>query len=221
MSHVADLTLRDTPLLDKTVTTAPNATYTIENWQYVPVSDQRFQCLFFGWMTGSTHEKFERALTVDDTVETYQPIANVGSRRAYYIESDHIPDEYPCIFALLREYTILELDSERDSSGLHITALFPSQDAVQAVLRRVNSIGNLHINSLSAEGWSESERTTLTEKQRNAIQLADQHGYFENPSQITLDELAEACDITPQTLSKHIRVGVKKLVEENLSNPSP
>jgi predicted DNA binding protein len=46
------------------------------------------------------------------------------------------------------------------------------------------------------------------------IRLALDRGYFESPSEVTLAELATDLDITAQTLSRHIRSGVRKLVED-------
>ncbi|WP_407661663.1 helix-turn-helix domain-containing protein [Haladaptatus caseinilyticus] len=48
-----------------------------------------------------------------------------------------------------------------------------------------------------------------TEKQRDALLSALQHGYFQTPRQVTLSELAEVFDIGLQSLSDLIRSGIK------------
>jgi len=56
----------------------------------------------------------------------------------------------------------------------------------------------------------------LTEKQREALILAFERGYFESPRETTLQEVADELDITQQSLSSRLRRGNRRLIEEAL-----
>ena len=56
----------------------------------------------------------------------------------------------------------------------------------------------------------------LTEKQRDALILAFERGYFDSPRETTLQEIADELGITQQSLSSRLRRGNRRLVEEAL-----
>lgn len=53
----------------------------------------------------------------------------------------------------------------------------------------------------------------LTDQQREAVMLAFDRGYFETPSEASLEELGGELGISQQAVSKRVRSGVRKLVE--------
>ena len=59
-------------------------------------------------------------------------------------------------------------------------------------------------------------RPELTEKQREALILAFERGYFDSPRETTLREIADELDITQQSLSSRLRRGNRRLIEEAL-----
>ena len=56
----------------------------------------------------------------------------------------------------------------------------------------------------------------LTEKQREALILAFEHGYFDSPRASTLQEIADELGITQQSLSSRLRRGNRRLIEQAL-----
>jgi len=56
----------------------------------------------------------------------------------------------------------------------------------------------------------------LTEKQREALILAFEYGYFESPRASTLQEIADELGITQQSLSSRLRRGNRRLIEKAL-----
>ena len=56
----------------------------------------------------------------------------------------------------------------------------------------------------------------LTEKQREALILALEHGYFDSPRASTLQEIADELGITQQSLSSRLRRGNRRLIEQAL-----
>jgi predicted DNA binding protein len=59
-------------------------------------------------------------------------------------------------------------------------------------------------------------RFGLSQEQREALVLALRRGYFETPSEVGLDELAEELDITRQALSNRIRRGNRNVLRKVL-----
>lgn len=55
---------------------------------------------------------------------------------------------------------------------------------------------------------SSTERMEVTEKQLEILELAYERGYFEVPREVTVTELAEDLDISPQAASKRLRRGL-------------
>ena len=56
----------------------------------------------------------------------------------------------------------------------------------------------------------------LTKKQREALILAFQRGYFDSPRETTLEEVADELGITQQSLSSRLRRGSRRLIEKAL-----
>lgn len=62
----------------------------------------------------------------------------------------------------------------------------------------------------------EPSRDGLTDRQREALTLAVSRGYYENPRQVTTEELAEALGISQPSLSGLLRRGERKLLTASL-----
>jgi len=60
------------------------------------------------------------------------------------------------------------------------------------------------------------ERHDLTEKQREALQLAFERGYYDSPRTVTLEAVAEELEITPQALASRLRRGTRRLIDMGL-----
>lgn len=56
----------------------------------------------------------------------------------------------------------------------------------------------------------------LTDAQRDALTLAYEHGYFQSPRAVTLDEIAGELGITGQSLGSRIRRGTHRLIGSTL-----
>jgi len=60
----------------------------------------------------------------------------------------------------------------------------------------------------------------LTEKQRDALKLAYEHGFFETPRGKTGQEIAELMNITGATFHQHIRAAQKRIFDRIVGNNS-
>lgn len=58
---------------------------------------------------------------------------------------------------------------------------------------------------------------SLTDTQQEALELAYEHGYFESPRQVTLEELGEELDISQQAVGSRLRGGINHVLGSTLS----
>lgn len=215
MTLIASLRLyEDLILFTETFDRVPAAECAFEDYHYI-VEENQTHYVFFWWCSGCDFDELADALAVDSTVRDSRVVTDVDDRRLLRIETVSFPPEQPLVFPLFREYDVTVNDARRNVNGLHLQARFPSRDALQGFLDAAAGIAaNVDVTRLYTEEVAGTAETMLTEKQRAALTLAYESGYFETPSQVTLDELAAEVDISSQALSRHIRTAVRKLVED-------
>lgn len=212
MSLIANVRLHGNLILfEATFEREPAANCTFADFHSVEQPTGERGYVFFWWVDGCDLDSFEDALGGDDTVEGFRRIGTVGSRGLYRIESRSFEPSQPLVFPLFRDNDITEIETKRNVDGLHIHARFPSRLALDVFLDATEQIAtHTELERLYSESADNPER--LTRRQREAVVLAYERGYFAVPKQVTLTELAEELEITQQTLSRHLRVGVQKLL---------
>lgn len=215
MTLIASLRLyEDLILFTETFDRVPAAECTFEDYHYI-VEENQTHYVFFWWCSGCDFDDLADALAADYTVRDFRVVMTVDDRRLLRIETVSFPPEQSLVFPLFREYDVTVSDARRNANGLHLQARFPSREALQGFLAAASNIAeNVDVTQLYTEEVAGTAETMLTEKQRAALTLACERGYFETPSQVTLDELAAEVDISSQALSRHIRAAVRKLVED-------
>jgi predicted DNA binding protein len=111
--------------------------------------------------------------------------------------------------------TILDAYGRRDRWKLRV--MYPDRDELSAI----NDFCNSHGLSFSVESVREMEgepagRYGLTTEQFEALTAAAERGLFEVPRGVTIEQLAEAFDISHQAMSERIRRATGALVEDTL-----
>lgn len=230
----------DLLLLDETFERLPRAVCRFSDVHYVPTDGDptRSQYVMFFWVAGCEGEPFERALAADGSVADSRLLAVREDERFYRLESVPLPSDR-LLYPALRAHDAATLGLARDSEGLHVDVRFPDRGVLHAFLdsevaagRHVELIRLYEEPTAGTAAEATGERTggsvpsrsgwaTLTDKQREALTLAFERGYFETPSRVTLSTLAADLDVTPQTLSAHIRAAVRKLVANAVAGPAP
>jgi hypothetical protein len=72
------------------------------------------------------------------------------------------------------------------------------------------------LNSIRNVDGQNGDSYGLTDKQREAVELAFTNGYFAVPAETNLSELAELLDITRQSFSRRLNRGLFGLLEETV-----
>ncbi|MFW5919876.1 MAG: helix-turn-helix domain-containing protein [Halanaeroarchaeum sp.] len=220
MAIIAELRLHgDVILFGETFERAPNAECTFEGFHYVTGEEDDTHYVFFWWMTGSDDVTFGEALETDPSVKAHRVLTELDDRTLYRIRTRSFQSDRPLVFPEFRKNDISAIESKRDADGLHLKARFPDRNALESFVDAAGDIARrVDTKRLYTDGGTVIDETALTTKQREALMLALDRGYFDTPSTATLADLAAERDVTPQTLSDHVRAGVKKLVERAVAS---
>lgn len=109
--------------------------------------------------------------------------------------------------------------------GWHERWLLPDHDALHTIWQRAREEG-FEFEILQFHPWDGvlAEHTTakrLTEQQRETLGLAYENGYFEEPREADLGELADELGVTPSAASGRLKRGMKLLIEETFMLDQP
>ncbi|EMA46899.1 helix-turn-helix domain-containing protein [Halobiforma nitratireducens] len=177
------------------------------------------------WLSGATRETIEDGLDDASAISNYAPINGEDDRWLYDIEFD--PDTVDPFEAVLEESgTVLSASATNGSWLLsirvvereHVSSLydrFADHDVSPTIVR---------LYDLEKETHSQCG---LTARQYETLVAAIDHGYFEIPREVSMQELSDELDISHQALSERLRRAYRALVTSELNvteeeaNPPP
>lgn len=160
-------------------------------------------------------ESFETALRDDHTVAEWQSVNDDGTTRLYRIRH---PDGTKLISPKTSELSGLMREATSNARGWTVRLQLPDRAALAELSEycEAESI-SFALNQLFQQNeWTGGEPTALTEAQRVALVTAYEQGYFEEPRDAALADLAELLDLSPTAIGGRIRRGTAKLVETTL-----
>lgn len=215
MSPLVELSIVDPPLFGDLYDAVPELETTLEDAHYFSEGEGNHYDLFW-WVSGCDFAEFERAARDYRHTRALQQITAVEGRRLYRITTEPLPEER-MLFPYFRRHDISMLDVAGSGEGFWARLRVPDRETLRTLVDKLEALdANPRIERIYTAAERADTGNVLTEKQCESIRLALDEGYFESPSQVTLEELATDLDITPQTLSKHIRSGVRKLVADQV-----
>lgn len=111
-----------------------------------------------------------------------------------------------------------------DPDGGRIAVQLPASADVREVRNRIASIGpdvsvvarREYDRAPTDAGLPPDTLETLTDRQREVLEVAFRAGYFEWPRDSTAEQVADALDITASTLHSHLRKGLHAMLTEHL-----
>ncbi|MFB6091846.1 MAG: helix-turn-helix domain-containing protein [Haloquadratum sp.] len=160
-------------------------------------------------------EELEAALDADVTVESYEPVDRAGETAIYYIE--HTP-ETRLISGVVTEQNGFLMNTETKDGGWMVHLLLPDREALNAVWEYATDhdieldIVEIYSNE-DADGRSSYG---LTDEQREALQLAFAEGYFSEPRDISLNEVADRMGLSSTAMSGRLRRGMRNLISATI-----
>lgn len=170
----------------------------------------------FLWATGDDFEAFERKVAGHPDVDEFIALDRIENSTLYRVEWSGSNDEL-IEGVVTASGTILE--GYNDGNQWEFRLRLPDHDTLSQFYNFCTDRSlSLHI----VRTFTLTKRTPsvkqfgLSQEQREALILGLREGYFDTPSQTSLNTLATKLDISQQAMSDRIRRGTKQVLEEAL-----
>ena len=175
---------------------------------------------FFYHIESSDFPRFEDGLRTDRTVGGFERVIETRDGKAIY--SFEYTDEAKLLSPVISAANGVILDMENDGSAWLLTVWMPERtDLVHLwdyAQRNDIDIELLRVNEYASLGETDAG---LTDSQREALLVACEMGYFEEPRDATLGDVAAELDISQPAASGLLRRGIKRLVVSSLMDDDP
>lgn len=207
MSTIAEFRL---PAEDTALSVAleyvPDATVELE-----PSVSKTLPCL---WISDVSRDAVESALEEDPTVESFELLVETDERMLYDVT--FATDAQALLDDLLADGGSL-LEATATNGWWQIRMRFRDRDDLCRTHDRLVERGvNADLRRVTKLTDDSRSHTRLTPEQQEALSAAFEHGYFEIPRQISMEELAAELGISHQALSERLRRAYETLVDAEL-----
>ncbi len=161
-------------------------------------------------------EALEAALDADATVEAYELIDRTDDTAIYYIR--HTP-QTRLISSIVTEENGFLVHTETAEGGWLVHLLLPDRAALNTIWEYAiaNDIALDIIEIYSNDDAGGESSYGLTDEQRAALQLAFSEGYFNEPRDISLGEVADRMGLSSTAMSGRLRRGMRNLVAATIA----
>ena len=162
----------------------------------------------------------ERALESDPTVEEYELVEWSGETGLYYIEHT---SETKLISTAVSDANGFLVHTESERNGWLVRLLLPDRAALSDVWEHATDRGmrldivEIHDNESAESGPAYG----LTDEQRETLLIAYENGYFVEPREMSLDELADELELSSTAVSGRLRRGMRNLVAATIATETP
>lgn len=174
---------------------------------------------FFYHVESADFDQFEAGLRSDRTIGDFERVTEFRDEEAIY--RFEYADDAKILSPVISAANGVILDMENDGSEWILTIWMPDrtdleqvwqyaqENAIDIDLTRVNEYGSLGTTDAG-----------LTDSQREALLVALETGYFEEPRNASLSEVAAELDISQPAASGLLRRGIKRLIISSLMDES-
>ncbi|GGN20499.1 helix-turn-helix domain-containing protein [Halarchaeum nitratireducens] len=169
----------------------------------------------FFFLVKGINGDFEEALDADHTVSEWTRIAEEKNTRIYRIGHT---DDTILLSPMVTSLGGLMLEAKGSERGWTVRLLLTGRESLSGLWEYCESEGIDFTlkRTFRQDGWEHGEPSTLTDAQRDALVTAYDEGYFEEPREASLADLAAVLDISSTAVSGRIRRGTAQLVESTL-----
>ena len=163
--------------------------------------------------------RLEEAFEADPTVEAYELVEWADDTGVYYIEHT---DETKLVSTAVSDANGFLVRAESERNGWLVRVRLPDRTALNAVWEYAVDndmrldIVEIHSDDAAGSGSSYG----LTDEQRTALLMAYESGYFVEPREMSLDELASELDLSSTAMSGRLRRGMRNLIAATLATES-
>ncbi|WP_226008401.1 helix-turn-helix domain-containing protein [Natrinema salinisoli] len=169
------------------------------------------------WASGDNFDAFESSLQASSTVKDYACLTEIDDRRLYRVThpKETVPD---LLYPKAAESDVGFLDVTTTHEESYFRARIPSLDTLRDVRDVCQKKGiQFHLHRLYREELDDpADQFELTAAQRDVLVRAHEQGYFNEPRNTTLEELAEEFEISSSALGRRMRRGLDTLIEHTI-----
>ncbi|ELZ15073.1 Bacterio-opsin activator HTH domain protein [Natrinema thermotolerans DSM 11552] len=167
------------------------------------------------WLAGPSQSEIEAALDEADAIGTYSQISSDEDRWLYDIEFE--PDTVDPFEIVLEEGGTVLSASASDGTWL-LSIRVVDRESVSSLYDRLddNDVTPTIVRLFDLAEESHSQ-CGLTARQYETLVAAIDHGYFEIPREVSMQELSEELGISHQALSERLRRAYRALVTAELN----
>ena len=174
---------------------------------------------FFYRIQSSDFHQFEDGLRNDHTIGEFERVIETRDREAIY--SFEYTEEAKIISPVISAANGVILDMKNDGTGWILTVWMPDRTNLAPLWdyaeRNDIAIELLRVNEYASLG---NTGAGLTDSQREALLVAFETGYFEEPRNATLSEVAAELDISQPAASGLLRRATRRLIVSSLMDDS-
>ncbi|ELY48865.1 helix-turn-helix domain-containing protein [Natronolimnohabitans innermongolicus] len=174
---------------------------------------------FFYRVQSPDFTQFEDGLRNDHTIGEFERVIETRDEKAIY--RFEYTDEAKIVSPIISAANGVILDMENDGTGWILTVWMPDRTNLAPVWDYAEqndiAIELLRVNDYASLGDTDAG---LTESQREALLVALETGYFDDPRNATLSEVAATLDISEPAASGLLRRGTKRLIVSSLMDDS-
>jgi len=166
---------------------------------------------FFYHIESSDFLRFEEGLRSDRTIGEFERVIETGDNKAIY--SFVYTDDAKILSPVISAANGVILDMENDGSAWTLT-IWISERTDLAHLWDYAQQNDVDIDLLRVNEYASISTTDagLTDSQREALLAAFERGYFEEPRNATLSDVAADLGISQPAVSGLLRRGIQRLI---------
>jgi len=174
---------------------------------------------FFYYVESPDFSRFEDGLRSDSTVGGFERVIETGSGEAIY--SFEYTDEAKVLSPVVSAANGVVLDMKNDGRAWVLTVWIRERTDLARLWEYARDNGIdielLRVNEYAGLGDGDAG---VTDSQRNALLVALEAGYFEEPRNATLGDVAAELGISQPAASGLLRRGIRRLVVSSLADGS-
>lgn len=160
-------------------------------------------------------EEIEETLDTDHTVTDYEQIDSTNGTNIYHIQHT---DAAKLISPAVTQANGFLLQAETKDKGWMVQAQLPSRDALHSVWEhaRENDISFSLLEVYQKRKGGSNSSFGLTEEQQKALEIAYEKGYFSEPREMSLEDVANEVGVSSTAMSGRLRRGMRNLLSSTL-----
>lgn len=159
-------------------------------------------------------ERFETGLGRDPTIKAFERVTELGAEAVYRFEYG---SEATVFSEAIAAVDGVSLDWINDGTAWTVRVWVPKRAALASLWEYASDHDiDFSLERVSDYSSAAESESTLTPSQRDALRTAFERGYFDEPRETTLSEVAAELGISQPAAGGRLRRGIRRLVESTL-----